>query len=272
VLAEVEAANLGVLLGRDHAGSPRTRDGCASAVEEARRFPGRRPCIATRPPRARSARTPSPCPRPVCRARPPAGKSDPSRGPDTRVDDRDGQDALPGSGDVAGAPPGPTLGVPRCDTPASSTRAHDHTRGRSQRGRCSAGRFSDEAACPRGRSGRALRLDTVVKPWHKRDDRLGRRRSIEVVTEGLEVSAPGPHLIRRSAQRTPPPRDRSNPGGLWTLTRLWTHRSRPQPLGNLAEEREIPTSVHSPLFFSFFQEKIKTGSTPVQIDAVSDDR
>jgi hypothetical protein len=39
VLAEIETANLGVLLGRDHAGSPGTRDGLASAVEGARRFP-----------------------------------------------------------------------------------------------------------------------------------------------------------------------------------------------------------------------------------------
>ena len=44
---------------------------------------------------------------------------------------------------------------------------------RSRRGGCSAGRFSGEAACPRRRSGSALRLDTALKPWHKRDDWLG---------------------------------------------------------------------------------------------------
>jgi hypothetical protein len=36
---------------------------------------------------------------------------------------------------------------------------------------------------------------------------------------------------------------------LWTLTQPWTHRTRPPLLGNLAEEREIPTSVHSPFLF-----------------------
>ncbi len=63
VLAEMETANLGVLLGRDHGGTPGTRDGRASAVEGARRFPGHKPSIATRPPGARSAPPPSPCPR-----------------------------------------------------------------------------------------------------------------------------------------------------------------------------------------------------------------
>lgn len=55
--------------------------------------------------------------------------------------------------------------------------------------------------------GAAARFDWTRRsdPWHKRDDRLGRRRSIEVVTEGLEASTPGPHLIRRSAQLTPSP-------------------------------------------------------------------
>ena len=68
VLAVIEPANLGVLLGRDHGASPRTRDGSARAVEGARRFPGRRPCSATRPPGARSAPDPSPCPPAVWRA------------------------------------------------------------------------------------------------------------------------------------------------------------------------------------------------------------
>ena len=121
--------------------------------------------------------------------------------------------------------------------------------------------------------GAAARFDWTRRsdPWHKSDDRLGRRRSIEVVTEGLEASTPGPHLLRRTAQRTRQRPGRSNPGGRWTLTRLWTHRPRPQPLGNLAAEREIPTSVHSPFFSLFFQEEIKTGRASVQVYAVSDD-
>ena len=38
--------------------------------------------------------------------------------------------------------------------------------------------------------GAAARFDWTRRsvPWHKSDDRLGRRRSIEVVTEGLEAS------------------------------------------------------------------------------------
>ena len=55
MLAVIEPANLGVLLGRDHGAPPGTRDGSARAVEGARRFPGHRPYSATRPPGARSA-------------------------------------------------------------------------------------------------------------------------------------------------------------------------------------------------------------------------
>jgi hypothetical protein len=60
--------------------------------------------------------------------------------------------------------------------------------------------------------GAAARTD-----WTRRPNRGTRettdsvRRSIEAVTEGLEVSAPGPHhLIRRSAQRMRPPPGRSS--------------------------------------------------------------
>jgi hypothetical protein len=215
-------------------------------VEGARRFPGRRPCSATRPPWARSAPDPSPCPPTVSRAPRHGGKPDPSRGRGRRAGDRDDQGGLPGYGDGAGARRGHRRGVRPSDTPASNTRGRDHTTRTSQRDGCSAGRFSGEAACPRRRSGSALRLDTARKPWHNRDDRLGRRRSIEVVTEGLEASTPGPHLIRRKDLAYATAARAFKPGGRWTLTRLWTHRSRPQPLGNLAGEREIPTSVHSP--------------------------
>jgi hypothetical protein len=51
--------------------------------------------------------------------------------------------------------------------------------------------------------------------WTRRSNRGTRettgsvRRSIEAVTEGLEVSAPGPHLVRRSAQLTRLAGDRS---------------------------------------------------------------
>jgi len=65
MLAVIEAPNLGVLLGRDHGVAPGTHDESARAVEGARRFPGHRPCNATRPPGARSAPDPSLCPRAV---------------------------------------------------------------------------------------------------------------------------------------------------------------------------------------------------------------
>jgi hypothetical protein len=114
--------------------------------------------------------------------------------------------------------------------------------------------------------------------WTRRSNRGTRgttgsvRRSIEAVTEGLEGSAPGPHLIRRRAQLTPRARDRSNPKRPWTLTQPWTHRTRPPLLGNLAEEREIPTSAHSHSL-SFRRTKTKNNDpTLVQIYAVSDER
>jgi hypothetical protein len=173
VLAEIEPANLGVLLGRDHGVSPGTRDESARAVEGARRFPGHRPCSATRPPGARSAPDPSSCPRAVCPATPPRGKCDPSRGRGTPADDRDDRGALRDCGDGAGARRGRSRGVPPCDTPASNTRDPDHRTRRSRRDGCSVGRFSGEAVCPRRRSGGTLRLDTARKPWHKRDDWLG---------------------------------------------------------------------------------------------------
>ena len=102
VLAVIEAANLGVLLGRDHGASPGTRDGSARAVEGARRFPGHRPCNATRPPGARSA----PIRRRVRRQ---CGERDGALGSliltrrDTRAGDRDDRGALRDCGDDVGA-------------------------------------------------------------------------------------------------------------------------------------------------------------------------
>jgi hypothetical protein len=174
MFAVIEPANLGVLLGRDHgASSPGTRDGSARAVEGARRFPGRKPCNATRPPEAQSAPDPSTCLSAVWRGRPRAGKCDPSRGRGTRADDPDDRGALRGCDDGGAARRGPSRDAPPRDTPVSNTRGRDHTRRRSRRVDCSVGRFSGEAARPRRRSSSALRLDTALKPWHKRDDWLG---------------------------------------------------------------------------------------------------
>ena len=142
-------------------------------MEGARRFPGRRPCSATRPPGARSAPDPSSCPPAVWRARRRAGKSDPSRGRGTRAGDRDDRGGLRDCADGVGGRRAPTPGAPPCGTRTSNTRGRDHTRRRSQRRDCSVDRSSGEAARPRRRSGSALRLDTARKPWHKRDDWLG---------------------------------------------------------------------------------------------------
>ena len=138
-------------------------------------------------------------------------------------------------------------GGPPCDTPASNTRGRDHTTRRSRRGGCSAGRFSGEAACPRRRSGSALRLDTALKPWHKRDDWLGPSEH-RGGHRGSGGSAPGPHLRPPRRQLTRAPR-LAQTKRLWTLTQPWTHRTRPQLLGNLAQNAGFPRASTAILFF-----------------------
>jgi hypothetical protein len=268
VLAVIEPSDLGVLLGRDHGASPpRTRDGPARAVVGARRFPGRRPCIATHPLRARSAPDPSPCPPAVWPGPRPAGKCDPSRGRDRHADDHDDRGALPDSVDGAGAPRRPMRAAPPCDTPASNTRDRDHTRGRSRRVDCSVGTLSGEAARPRRRSSGVLRLDTARKPWQNRDDWLG------------SSEHRGGHRGSGDISSRPSPRPRrpqltvsTDTKRLWTLTHPWTHRTRPPLLGNLAEEREIPTSVHSPSLFLRRNKDEEPTTTVVQIYAISGER
>jgi serine/threonine protein kinase len=108
--------------------------------------------------------------------------------------------------------------------------------------------------------GAAARFD-----WTRRSNR-GTRATTDSVAVGASRWSPRvwrhqlqalPSFAART-QRTRRPPEHSNPGGRWTLTRLWTHRSRPQPLGNLAGEREIPTSVYSPSSLLCF----KTRSRP----------
>ena len=105
---------------------------------------------------------------------------------------------------------GPIAAAPPCDTPTSNTHGRDHTRRRSRRGGCSADRFSGEAACPRRRSGGALRLDTARKPWHKRDDWLGpsehrggHRGSGGYQLQALTSSRRSPQLTRRACAAQP---------------------------------------------------------------------
>ncbi len=208
VLAEVEAANLGVLLGRDHGVSPPgTRDGPATAVDGATRARGCRPHSAPRPPGARSA-GPSTCQPGVCRRAPAGGKPDPSRVRDTRAGGRDDRGGLLGCGGVAGEPPPPTVRARRCDSSACSTRGRDRRRHRSRRPDDSDGRFSGGAECPRCRSSGPLPLDVPPKPWHKRQDGLGVSEP-EAVTRVRRFS-PDPHpqpaqptrsLVRATAKR-----------------------------------------------------------------------
>jgi hypothetical protein len=244
-------------------------------VEGATRFRGRRPCNATRPPGARSAIDPSTCPPAVWPPPPRGGKSDPSRGRDTRAGDRDDRGGLQGCDDGFAARRRLSRGARQCDTPTSNTRGPDHTTGRSRRGGCSVGRFSGEAACPRRRSGIAFRLDTTVKPWHKREDWLGPSEH-RGGHRGSGGSAPGPHLIRRSAQLTRLPPSRPNRGRLWTLPELWTHRTRPQLLGKPAQNAGFPQASTATLFFVYKKTKnTKTRTattTAVQIYAVSGER
>ena len=171
-------------------------------MEGATRSRGHRPYSAARPPGARSANDPSTCQRGVCGVGPDGGKSDPSRARDTRVDDPDDRGGLQDWHDVGGERRGSIASGRPCDTPTSNTRGRDRRRRRSRRGGCTADTFSGEAACPRRRSGDTLRLDTHVTPVAQREATGSIRRSIEAVTEGLEVEAPDPHLVCHGRQRT----------------------------------------------------------------------
>ncbi len=245
VLAEVEAANLGVLFGRDHAVAPLgTRDGPATAVAGATRSRGCRPHSAARPAGARWARNPSTCQPGVCRRAPGGGTCDPSRARDTRADDRDDRGDLLDSGGGADGRPRSIVGGRRRDTRASSTRGPDRRRHRSQRRDDSHGTSSGGAVCPRCRSSGPLRLDVQPKPWHNRQDGLGASEP-EAVTRVRRFS-PDPH-----PQPAQPTRSRVHATAKrpWTVARLWTHRTRPQPLGNLAQNARFP---HRPPPSSFF--------------------
>ena len=74
------------------------------------------------------------------------------------------------------------------------------------------------------------------------------RRSIEAVTEGLELLPPGLHLTRRTAQLTRRRTISSYPKRPWTLAPLWTHRTRPQRLGNLAQNARFPRAPTAIVF------------------------
>jgi hypothetical protein len=204
VFAVVEAANLGVLFGRDHGDPSETRDGPARTGEGATRSRGYRPHTATRPPGAWLAIDPSTCQRGVCPTATGGGKCDPSRGRDRHADDPDDRGGLQDSGGVGLSPRRSCADARRRDSAASSTRGRDHRRHRSRRLGNSAGRFSGEGAYPRRRSSGPLQLDVQPKPWHNRQDGLGASEP-EAVTR-VRRSSPGPH-----PQPPQPTRDHSSP-------------------------------------------------------------
>ena len=64
----------------------------------------------------------------------------------------------------------------------------------------------------------------------------------------------------------------SGPHRRWTLTQPSTHRTRPPLLGNLAERREIPTSIHSHSLFQKNKEGAQLQRRRVEIYAIPDER
>jgi len=99
-----------------------------------------------------------------------------------------------------------------------------------------ADRFSGEAARPRSRSSRSLRLDIQPKPWHKRQDGLGVSEH-EAVPRARRIS-PGPHLSVLSLRDHP---HKQTPAKrAWTVPRLWTAQNAPTSRLENRTERGFP--------------------------------
>ena len=124
-------------------------------------------------------------------------------------------------------------GGPPCDTPTSNTRGRDRTtaqiaKRRLQRRqvfwRSGVSTTSERRHAPTGHA-----RQTVAQ----RETTGSVRRSIEAVTEGLEVAAPDPHLVCHERQLTR--RRTPKPKRPWTLTELWTRRRAHSSLQNRAD-------------------------------------
>ena len=154
-----------------------------------------------------------------------SGKCDPSRGRDRRAGDRDDRGGLLGWRDGAGARRAATAGGSRCGTRPSNTRDRDHRTGRSQRGGCSADRFSGEAgvstaleqrrSAPTGRHrpNRGTTDTTAAACWSPRSSR-GPGGSVRVLTLSplsLRQLAHRPTPINTVGAWTPAPRPRWPP-------------------------------------------------------------
>ena len=254
VLAEIEAANLGVLLGRDHGASPGTRDGSGQGG-------GRSQALSRPQTIQRNAPT---------RGAVGTGSVDVSAGSVASGAGAAGS-LIPHAGAIRAlmiamieaafgtAPMALARGADRSPARGRATRrrairvAAITRRRRSQRGGCSADRFSGEAACPRRRSGGALRLDTA-RQTVAQERRLARsvgasRRSPRVWRFKLQALTSSATAVSLR-DRTPTPK----PQRPWTLPHLWTHRRAHSCLENRADA----VSHERPPPFSFLSEERRT--------------
>ncbi len=164
MLAEIEAANLGVLLGRDHQEPPAARPPTASAPARSTRSPaGRRHSAAWDREQAAQHSESGARRRPAVWRHPGGpGKCDPARGGgrDTRADGRGGRVALPASRDAAPSRHARSVGAPRPGSTASSRRDRGHRPSKSQTARRRCG-------TPSGATGRRpwRRLSSDDGPW-----------------------------------------------------------------------------------------------------------
>jgi hypothetical protein len=144
-------------------------------------------------PGARPAPNPSACLSAVSRGRPRAGKCVPSRGPDRPAGGRDDRGGRPGCGDGVGGRRGPRPDGQRHGR-SPSKRVTAITRGADREETVAA--TTDLLANRRVHEiEAAARFDSTRHRNRSTSGTTGSvRRSIEAVTEGLEGSAPGPHL------------------------------------------------------------------------------
>ena len=198
-------------------------------------------------------------------------KSDPSRvaerdrraaGHGDRVAPRDCADAglgLPartGGGQASG-----TAGCSRC--------GHGRRPRRWRRAGRTGDRFAGGAGRPRRRSAQGrLRLDSAPNPWHNSRDWLG-LSELETVTRAPD-GTPGPHPTPESVSYATRTRRPSPAPGLWTLTLLWTQRTRPQELAK--PRRRGFAQPPQPQFLLALQDRDKTerpAATPTTVEICS---
>ena len=252
MLAEIEATDLGVLLGRDHQGSPAARPPTAIALARSTRSPaGRRHSAAWDQEQAAQHSARGARRRPAVWRHPGGpGKCDPSRGGgrDTRADGRGGRVALPASRDAAPSRHARSVGGQRPGSTASRRRDRGHRPSTSQteRRRC---------GTPSGATGR--------RPWRRlsSDD-----RPLDVTGDSVaQLTTTASAIPWRVRGGHEGPEDQSGPSPLpclpsvldppdaadvhrrpWTLPDPWTrrraHRSLPNRTDAVSHKRPPPSS------------------------------